>query len=70
MVTTDTAETSFNVTELQPFTVYSFKVTAVNKIGASNESTASYHMMTLREVPSGKPTITAAHNIRSELRHL
>ena len=39
-------------------------MTAVNSIGPSNESLASYHMMTLREVPSGKPTITAAHNIR------
>ena len=36
----------------------------MNSIGPSNESLASYHMMTLREVPSGKPTITAAHNIR------
>ena len=80
VVTTSSAETSYNVTDLAPFTVYSFKVsgvrtwreldrepvqvTAVNSIGASNESLASYHMMTLREVPSGKPTITAAHNIR------
>ena len=64
VITTDNPETIFNVTDLQPFTVYSFKVTAVNEIGPSNESIASYHMMTLREVPSGKPTITAAHNIR------
>merc|ERR1719232_845756 len=65
VVTTSSAETSYNVTDLAPFTVYSFKVTAVNSIGASNESLASYHMMTLREEPSGKPTITAAHNISS-----
>ena len=62
--TTSSPQTIFNVTDLQPFTVYSFKVTGVNEIGASNESLPSYHMMTLREVPSGKPTITAAHNIR------
>ena len=62
---TKSAETSFTVTDLQPFTVYSFKVTAVNKIGLSNQSIPSYHMMTLREVPSGKPTITAAHNLTS-----
>ena len=30
------------------FQVYSFKVTAVNKIGASSQSQPSYHMMTLR----------------------
>lgn len=40
-------------------------MTAVNNIGSSNQSVPSYHMMTLREVPSGKPTITAAHNLRS-----
>ena len=43
-ITTETAETSYNVTDLSPFTVYSFKVTAVNSIGPSNESLASYHM--------------------------
>ena len=53
------------MTGLQPFTVYSFRVAAVNQIGLSVASQPSYHMMTLREVPSGKPTITAAHNISS-----
>jgi len=65
VIQTKSDDTSFNVTDLQPFTVYSFKVTAVNKIGLSNQSLPSYHMMTLREVPSGKPTITAAHNLSS-----
>eukprot|EP00092_Neocalanus_flemingeri_P005720 GFUD01006160.1.p1 GENE.GFUD01006160.1~~GFUD01006160.1.p1 ORF type:complete len:1193 (+),score=156.97 GFUD01006160.1:67-3645(+) len=65
IIQTQSAETSYNVTNLQPFSVYSFKVTAVNKIGLSNQSLPSYHMMTLREVPSGKPTITAAHNLSS-----
>ena len=64
VITTNTEETSYNVTDLQPFTVYSFRVTGVNSIGASNSSGASWHMMTLREVPSGKPTIKAAHNLR------
>ena len=45
-------------------------MTAVNSIGASNESLASYHMMTLREVPSGKPTITSAHNTSSDSLYL
>jgi len=65
VITTKTADSTFTVAELHPFTVYSFKVTAANKIGQSNQSQASYHMMTLRELPSGKPTITAAHNLSS-----
>ena len=62
VITTKTADSTFTVEELHPFTVsllgaarqitinqvYSFKVTAVNKIGQSNQSQASYHMMTLR----------------------
>ena len=64
VITTTSEETSYNVTDLQPFTVYSFKVTGVNSIGQSNSSGPSYHMMTLREIPSGKPTIKAAHNLR------
>ncbi|CAB4058090.1 PTPRG [Lepeophtheirus salmonis] len=42
-----------------------FRVTAVNALGRSRPSKESYYMITLREVPSGKPTITAAHNISS-----
>ena len=37
--------------------VYSFKVTAVNKIGASSQSQPSYHMMTLRWIWWRLPTI-------------
>ena len=65
VIQTKSDKTSFNVTNLQAFTVYSFKVTAVNKIGLSNQSLPSYHMMTLREVPEGKPTITSAYNLTS-----
>lgn len=65
IIRTKSADSTFTVQGLHPFTVYSFKVTAVNKIGPSTQSQASYHMMTLREVPSGKPTITAAHNLSS-----
>ncbi|OQR76236.1 tyrosine-protein phosphatase 99A-like [Tropilaelaps mercedesae] len=36
---------------LQPFTVYSFRVLAVNAIGASKPSKESYYMITLREAP-------------------
>ncbi len=57
--------TVFQVNDLQPFTTYSFRVTAVNGMGNSRHSKESYYMLTLREVPSGKPTITAAHNTSS-----
>ena len=35
---------------LHPFSVYSFKVAAVNGVGLSRESDQSYYMITLREV--------------------
>uniref|UniRef100_T1JAT5 Uncharacterized protein n=1 Tax=Strigamia maritima TaxID=126957 RepID=T1JAT5_STRMM len=56
-------ESSFEVRELQPFTVYSFRVQAVNAVGFSKPSKESYYMVTLREVPEGKPEITSAHNV-------
>ena len=39
---------------------------AVNGVGLSKESEQSYYMITLREEPSGKPTITSAHNTSSD----
>ena len=59
-------ETVYSVMGLHPFSVYSFKVVAVNGVGLSQESEQSYYMITLREVPSGKPTITSAHNTSSD----
>lgn len=41
--------TSYQVTSLHPFTVYSFRVVAVNEMGASLPSKESYYMVTLRE---------------------
>ena len=41
--------TVFQVLDLQPFTTYSFRVTAVNEMGRSNHSKESYYMLTLRE---------------------
>ena len=38
------------------------KVIAVNEMGESTASVESYYMITLREAPSGKPTITEAGN--------
>ena len=58
--------TVYSVMGLHPFSVYSFKVLAVNGVGLSQESEQSYYMITLREVPSGKPTITSAHNTSSD----
>ena len=41
--------TNYQMIGLQPFTVYSFRVVAVNVIGASVTSKESYYMVTLRE---------------------
>lgn len=64
-IETATNATVYQVYNLEPFTTYSFRVTAVNAMGRSHNSQSSYYMLTLREVPSGKPTITAAHNTSS-----
>ncbi|XP_037086726.1 neuronal cell adhesion molecule-like [Pollicipes pollicipes] len=47
----------FNVTDLLPFTAYSFRVFSVNRVGRSEPSEPSYPMVTHREHPSGKPTV-------------
>lgn len=39
----------FQVVGLQPFTVYSFRVVAVNALGRSPQSKESYYFVTLRE---------------------
>ena len=41
--------THFTVDNLAPFTIYSFRVVAVNGIGQSHPSKESYYMVTLRE---------------------
>lgn len=41
--------TSYELEALQPYTVYSFRVLAVNAIGTSAPSKESYYMVTLRE---------------------
>ncbi|UXI20835.1 hypothetical protein NH340_JMT06778 [Sarcoptes scabiei] len=47
--------TEYFIDKLQPFTVYSFRVIAVNAIGASQPSKDSYYTVTLREIPDGIP---------------
>ncbi|XP_065074555.1 tyrosine-protein phosphatase 99A isoform X1 [Ochlerotatus camptorhynchus] len=59
---TNSNQASFQVTGLVPFTVYSFRVIAVNEHGHSLPSRESYYFVTLREVPTGKPVTTIAHN--------
>lgn len=41
--------TEYTIDKLQPFTVYSFRVIAVNAIGASVPSKESYYTVTQRE---------------------
>ncbi|TDG52372.1 hypothetical protein AWZ03_001202 [Drosophila navojoa] len=62
---TRTNATSYQVTGLTPFTVYSFRLLAVNKLGVSPPSKESYYIVTLREAPTGKPIPTTAHNTSS-----
>ena len=64
-VATGSNSSEFNITGLRPFTVYSFKVVSVMELGEEEESEASYYMITLREAPSGMPTITSAYNTSS-----
>ncbi|XP_055614290.1 neuronal cell adhesion molecule-like [Uranotaenia lowii] len=54
--------TSYQVGSLLPFTVYSFRVLAINEFGQSAPSKESYYFVTLREAPTGKPVTTIAHN--------
>ena len=42
--------------------IYLDQVIAVNELGESAASVESYYLITLREPPSGKPTITEAAN--------
>ena len=42
-------QTVFAVHDLHPYTAYSFRVTAVNGMGASPPGEPSYHIVTLRE---------------------
>ncbi|XP_058457054.1 tyrosine-protein phosphatase 99A [Malaya genurostris] len=59
---TQSGKGSYQITELEPFTVYSFRVIAVNQLGRSPPSKESYYFVTLREAPTGKPVTTIAHN--------
>ena len=42
----------------------------MNEVGYSEASVESYYMITLRETPTGKPTITEARNQSSSSIHL
>ena len=58
-ITTSDNQTSFVISDLQPFTAYSFRLTAVNGIGSSEDGIASYPIITLREgerVPTPTPS--------------
>lgn len=46
---TNNSITSYQMTGLLPFTIYSFRVLAVNSLGISLPSKESYYIVTLRE---------------------
>lgn len=48
-ILTPTNKTTFQIVDLYPYTVYSFRVVAVNAMGSSLPSRESYYMVTLRE---------------------
>lgn len=54
-MTTGDNRTEHVIDKLQPFTVYSFRVIAVNSLGHSQPSRESYYTVTGREVPDGLP---------------
>ena len=64
-VNTNSSNTSYTLTNLLPYTVYSFQVQAVNSVGKSMPSKDTYPTITLREKPSGRPKVNAAHNASS-----
>lgn len=41
--------TTYKLTRLDPYTVYSFRVIGVNEFGPSDPSADSYYIITLRE---------------------
>ena len=47
--TNSSRSTKYTVTQLQPFTVYSFTIAAINHVGRSRPSKNSYPAITLRE---------------------
>lgn len=57
--------TAYEIIGLKPFTAYSFRVVAVNAIGPSEPSPASYIMLTLRQLPDSRPSIISAKNVSS-----
>ena len=46
---TNTSSTRFTVTNLQPYTVYTFRVRAINTVGRSETGKQSYPAVTLME---------------------
>lgn len=55
--------TQFEIIGLKPFSTYSFRVLAVNAIGVSEPSRASYPVMTLRKKPDSRVNIMSARNV-------
>ena len=54
-VVTPDDRTAFTVSELKPYTAYSFRVLGVNELGQGAPSNASYFIFTHRQRESGPP---------------
>ncbi|KAF0304078.1 Protein sidekick-1 [Amphibalanus amphitrite] len=54
--------TNITISGLTPFTVYTFRVVAINALGHSRPSTVSYPVNTQRERPGTAPNLTFARN--------
>lgn len=64
-VMTPDNRTQFEIIGLKPFTTYSFRVLAVNAIGASEPSPGSHYIITLRQKPDSRLNIISARNVSS-----
>ena len=58
--TNNSVVTRHTLTQLQPFTVYSFMVAAINHVGRSRPSKASYPAITL---PESKSAVTSSSSV-------
>lgn len=69
-INTKSNGTTYQVTGLTPFTVYSFRLRAVNKLGISPPSKESYYIVSLREGKITNPNHTNNNNKKQQPIHI